>query len=66
MLSLSAASDVISSSDHSASWKVMLLPLLPPLLLLLLLCWASHRGGAGRTNSSQWRGGIMPGKLGCV
>lgn len=54
----SAASDVISSCDRSASWLVTLLP--------LLLRWASHRGVAGRTNSSLSRlgGELMPGTLG--
>lgn len=67
-LSLSAASDVISSSDRSVGWTVLLPlpppplpPPPPPLLLLLLLplvlCWASHRGGAGRTNLSLSGGG---------
>lgn len=62
-LLLSVASDVISSSDRSASWPVTLL--LPP--LLLLLCWASHRGVAGRTNSSlSGVRELMPGTLGRV
>lgn len=64
-LSLSAASDVISSSNRSAGWTVMLL--LPPPPPPPLLCWASHRGGAGRTNLSLSGGGdMMPGKLGRV
>lgn len=66
-LLLSVASDVISSSDRSASWPVTLLPPFLPLLLLLLLCWASHRGVAGRTNLSLSRvGELMPGTLGRV
>lgn len=55
------------SSDRSASWPVTLLPPFLPLLLLLLLCWASHRGVAGRTNLSLSRvGELMPGTLGRV
>lgn len=46
---LSAVSEVISSSDHSDSWPIKCSSWL---LLLLDVCWASHRGVDGRTNSS--------------